>query len=391
MTGRVNIKKRRVILVILDGVGVGELPDAGSYRDIGSNTLGNIAKLMGGISLPNLEKLGLGNIIPIEGVTPLSAPLASFGKMMEHSPGKDSTTGHWEIAGVFLEEPFPTYPKGFPEEIINRFEKEIRRKTLGNKVASGTEILKELGDEHLKTGFPIIYTSADSVFQIACHEGVVSVSELYKYCETARKILVGEHGVARVIARPFVGRSGGYVRTQSRRDFSLLPPCPTLLDKLNEKGIQVIGIGKIEDLFSGRGLSCSIHTDGNKDGIDKIIKVLEQSEEGFIFVNLIDFDMVFGHRNNAEGFYSCLKEFDSGLSLILEKLEPPDILIITADHGNDPTTESTDHSREYVPLLVYDPLNIRGRGLGIRESFADVGASIGKIFGIKMENGISFL
>jgi len=259
------LRKNRVILIVLDGVGVGELPDAPCYGDSGSNTLGNIAKFLGGISLPNLEKIGLGNIIPIEGVHPVSRPLASFGKMIEHSPGKDSTTGHWELAGVFLEHPFPTYPKGFPEEIINKFEKEIKRKVIGNKVASGTEILKELGDEHWRTGFPIVYTSADSVFQIACHEEIISVSELYKYCEIARKILVGEHCVARVIARPFVGGKGEYIRTQRRRDFSLPPPCPTLLDKLKERGVQVIGIGKIEDLFAGRGLSQSIHTDGNKD------------------------------------------------------------------------------------------------------------------------------
>ena len=371
---------KRVILIVLDSCGVGELPDAFKYNDRGSNTLGNTAKKVGGLDLPNLEKLGLGNIEPIIGVLPQKSPLACYGKMGELSPGKDSTTGHWEIAGVILKKPFPVYPDGFPEKIIHIFEKAIGIEVLGNKPASGTEIIKELGEEHLRTGKPIVYTSADSVFQIAVHEDKIPVNRLYRFCLIAREILTGENGVARVIARPFEGEPGSFDRTARRKDFSLPPPEKTILDILKENKIEVIGIGKIEDLFAGKGLTKSIHTKDNTEGMDNLIKVMIEEKEGLIFINLIDFDMLWGHRNDFKGFAKGLEDFDKRLKEVLNLLKPEDLLIITADHGCDPTTPSTDHSREYVPVLVYGEKIKKGIDLEVRKSFSDVAATLAEIF-----------
>lgn len=383
---------RRVVLIILDACGVGELPDAELYQDEGSNTIVNTAKAMGGLRLPNLEKFGLGNIADIPGVDPAESALANFGKMAELSVGKDSTIGHWEIMGLVTKEPFPVYPHGFPPEVIQAFEKAIGRKTLGNEPASGTEIIRELGEEHMKTGKPIVYTSADSVFQIAAHEKIVAVEELYKMCMLARKMLVGKHAVNRVIARPFVGRPGSFQRTERRKDLSLPPPSDTVLDLLKRNNVQVIGIGKIEDLYAGKGLSHSIHTRSNSDGMDKLVEALGIFKAGLILINLVDFDMLWGHRNDASAFATGLEEFDKRLPEVTELLAKEDILIITADHGCDPTTPSTDHSREYVPLLVYGGSIASNKNLGVRESFCDVGATIAEIFGIKGTGcGKSFL
>ncbi len=373
-------KIKRVILIVLDSCGVGELPDASIYDDQGSNTLGNTAKKVGGLNLPNLEKLGLGNIEPIMGVLPQKSPLACHGKMGELSPGKDSTTGHWEIAGVILKKPFPVYPDGFPEKIIHKFKKAIGIEVLGNKAASGTEIIKELGEEHLRTGKPMVYTSADSVFQIAAHEDKIPVNRLYRFCLIAREILSGKNAVARVIARPFEGEPGSFNRTVRRKDFSLPPPEKTILDILKENKIEVIGIGKIEDLFAGKGLSKSIHTKDNRDGMDNLIKVMIEEKKGLIFINLIDFDMLWGHRNDFKGFAKGLEDFDRRLIEVLGLLTPEDLLIITADHGCDPTTPSTDHSREYVPVLVYGEKIKKGIDLGVRKSFSDVAATLAEIF-----------
>jgi len=379
-------------LIILDACGIGELPDAKLYQDEGSNTIVNTAKTVGGLKLPNLEKMGLGNIDTIPGVNPNNSSVANFGKMAELSVGKDSTSGHWEIMGLILKKPFPVYPHGFPPEIIGKFEKAIGRKVMGNKPASGTEIIKELGEGHIKSGKPIVYTSADSVFQIAAHEEIIPVAELYKMCMVARKILVGEHGVARVIARPFVGKPHSFERTERRKDFSLAPPSETVLDILKRDNIPVLGMGKIEDLFAGKGLSQSVHTKNNSDGMDKLVEAVRQFRTGLIFINLVDFDMLWGHRNNPPAFAAGLEEFDRRLPEVLDLLEIDDILIITADHGCDPTTPSTDHSREYVPLLVYGRSIRNNINLGIRESFSDVGATIAEIFGVQgTEYGKSFL
>jgi phosphopentomutase len=383
---------RRVVVIILDACGMGELPDAALYQDEGSNTVVNTAKAVGGLRLPNLEKFGLGNIADIPGVDPAESALANFGKMAELSAGKDSTIGHWEIMGLITQEPFPVYPHGFPPEVMQAFEKAIGKKTLGNKPASGTEIIRELGEEHIETGKAIVYTSADSVFQIAAHEKIVPVEELYKMCMLARNILVGKHAVNRVIARPFVGRPGSFQRTERRKDFSLPPPSDTVLDLLKRNNVQVIGLGKIEDLYAGKGLSHSIHTRSNSDGMDKLVETLKIFETGLILINLVDFDMLWGHRNDAGAFASGLEEFDKRLPQMTELLAKEDILIITADHGCDPTTPSTDHSREYVPLVVYGGSIASNRNLGVRESFCDVGATIAEIFGIKGTGcGRSFL
>jgi phosphopentomutase len=382
---------KRVVLIILDSVGVGELPDASAFGDEGSNTLANTAKAVGGLFLPHLEKLGLGNIAKIEGVEKVSDPQASFGKMAEVSAGKDTTTGHWEIAGLWLKEPFPLYPNGFPAEIIKPFEKRIGRRVLGNKPASGTEIIKELGAEHLETGWPIVYTSADSVFQIAAHERVIPVEELYRICQIARSLLTGRHKVARVIARPFVGEPGNFTRTARRKDFSLPPTGKTLLDYAQEAGINVYGVGKIGEIFAGRGLTKVVKTKDNMDGVDKLLACLKESPEGLIWANLIDFDMLWGHRNNPEGYAQGLIDFDSRLPEIMEQLTERDVLIITADHGCDPTTPSTDHSREYVPLLVYGPRLTKAINLGTRKTFADVGRSIADLLAFEAKiKGRSF-
>ncbi|OGF14103.1 MAG: phosphopentomutase [Candidatus Edwardsbacteria bacterium GWF2_54_11] len=375
---------RKAILIVLDGCGVGELPDAAKYGDSGSNTLGNLSlKIPGGFNLPNLQKLGLGNIIPLAGMEPSDKPSGNFGKMAERSPGKDSTDGHWEMAGLITEKPFPTYPRGFPPEAIEPFKKAIGRDILANQTASGTEIIKELGDEHVRTGFPIIYTSADSVFQIACHEEVVPLEQLYDWCRIARNILAGEHAVGRVIARPFIGASGSYQRGGGhRQDFSLQPPRPTILDHIKKAGLEVVGVGKIHDLYAGQGLTQSLHSDGNHDGMAKILDAWPKLSRGLLMANLVEFDMTWGHRNDMAGFYQGLRDFDAWLPGLLKTMTKDDLLFITADHGNDPTTSSTDHSREYVPLLVYGPGIKSGIDLGIRESFSDIAATLAEMFGI---------
>jgi phosphopentomutase len=373
---------KRVIIIVLDSAGVGELPDAADYGDVGSNTLGNIAAAVSGFSLPNLEKLGLGNIEGMIGFRAAEGPVGCFGKMAERSAGKDTTTGHWELAGITLRKPFPVYPEGFPEDIVRQFENEIGTKTLGNYPASGTVIINELGHQHVKTGYPIIYTSADSVFQIAAHEGVIPVERLYDICRTAREILKGEHAVGRVIARPFIGTEGNYARTANRRDFSLEPPEKTLLDHVKEAGLEVKAVGKIDDIFAGRGITDSVHILGNMDGVDKTIGFIREEFDGLIFANLVDFDMQFGHRNDPEGYAGALKEFDARVPEIIDAMNDQDILFITADHGCDPTTKSTDHSREYVPLLVYGKEIRKGINLGIRKTFSDLARTAAEILGV---------
>ncbi len=381
----------RVILIVLDSVGVGEMPDAREYGDVGSNTLGNIAKAVDGLSLPNLGKFGIGNITNVLGVPPIEKTIGAYGKALEKSVGKDSTTGHWELAGVVSEKPFPLYPNGFPPEIIDKFEKRIGLKILGNKVASGTKIIKELGDEHTKTKKPIVYTSADSVFQIAAHEEVIPVERLYEICNIAREILQGEHGVARVIARPFVGKPGEYVRTYNRADFSLEPPHDTLLDNVVKAGMEVIGVGKVWDIFAGKGITKGLHTRGNMEGINKTLDAMDQLDRGLILVNLVDFDMLYGHRNDPIGYAKALEDFDRRLPEIIEKLREGDVLMLTADHGCDPTTEGTDHSREYVPVLVYGGKIKPAINLGILTSFADIGQTAADLLKCEnLRNGNSF-
>lgn len=374
---------KRVIMIVLDSVGIGELPDAKKYGDEGSNTLGNIASSVPDFKLKNLEKLGLGNIDRIKGFSEFESPVGCYGRMAEKSFGKDTTTGHWELAGIILEKPFPVYPDGFPADIIEKFEKAIGTKTIGNIAASGTEIIKTLGSEHVKTGYPIVYTSADSVFQIAAHEEVISVERLYEICTVARNILVGEHAVGRVIARPFTGTEGNYKRTDRRKDFSLKPVGKTILDYAVEKGLKVKAVGKIEDIFSGQGISEAVHTHNNADGVDKTLEYMKTDFEGIIFTNLVDFDMVYGHRNDVVGYANALMEFDLRLPEILGLLKEEDILIITADHGCDPTTPSTDHSREYVPIIVYGKRLKQGINLRTRETFTDVAATISDFFDLK--------
>jgi len=379
---------QRVFLIIIDGVGVGALPDAARYHDEGSNTLANTAKKVHGLHLPNLQKLGLGNIIPIEGVPVETKSIGNFGKAVEVSVGKDSTTGHWEIMGLINEHPFPTYPPadGFPDEIIDAFiEKTGCKGVLGNKAASGTEIINELGEEHLKTHFPIVYTSADSVFQIATHEKIYSLEKLYEMCEIARnEILTGIHRVGRVIARPFIGdKNGDFQRTSARKDFSVNPPSQTIMDLLKNQGIPVIGVGKIEDLFSFQGITESIHTPHNPETMDMILSFSSKIDRGLIFANLPDFDTLWGHRNNYKAFAKGLEEFDGWLPELFERVTESDIVIITADHGCDPTTKSTDHSREYIPILVYGKGIRSGVNIGIRKTFADIGATIADIFQVQ--------
>ena len=380
-------------LIILDGVGIGELPDAEKYGDQGSNTLVNISKAVNGLNLPNLAELGLGNIDDIKGVSPVSNPLASFGKMKEVSAGKDSTTGHWEMAGLKVGVDFSYYPDGFPKDIVDKFIYKTGCKgVLGNKAASGTEIIKELGDEHVNTGYPIVYTSADSVFQIAAHEEVIPLKKLYEICRITREeILVPPVNVGRVIARPFVGKSGNYTRTVNRKDFSINPPEETILDILYRNDINTVAIGKVNDLFNYRGIKTQEKTKTNEDGCLKLLEYAYQVNSSFIFANLVDFDVYFGHRNDPAGFAKALEDFDNYLHMFLQRVDNTDAVIITADHGNDPTTPSTDHSREYVPLLFYRK-DIPGKDLGIRETFSDAGKTVADFF--KVENslkGKSFL
>ena len=371
----------RVILIVLDSVGVGALPDAPDYGDSGCNTLVHTAQSVGGLTLPNLERFGLAQIIGVPGLEPVINPAAAYGKMAEKSAGKDTITGHWEIAGIILKHPFPTYPKGFPPEIIKSFEKKIGKRVLGNAAASGTEIIHELGEEHMRTGFPIVYTSADSVFQIAAHEEVIPLPQLYEICRQARLLLKGEYAVGRVIARPFIGQPGKFKRTDNRKDYSLEPPGTTLLDLISGAGMQVVGIGKINDIFAGRGVTESFVTHNNMDGIDKTLEALEQNSRGLIFANYVDFDMRFGHRNDPQGYARALAEFDLKIPEIIERLRPNDVLVITGDHGCDPVCPGTDHTREYVPVLIYgEPVQVQD--LGIRETFADLGATIADMLGV---------
>ncbi|MDA3861530.1 MAG: phosphopentomutase [Melioribacteraceae bacterium] len=384
---------KNFVIILLDGVGVGELPDAAKFGDVGSNTIGNIAKAVDGLSLPNLEKLGLGNITNIYGVSPSNVPLASFGKMLEKAPGKDSVSGHWEISGLELDFDFPYYPNGFPKEIIDKFLNLTGFKgVLGNKAASGTEIIMELGDEHVKTGFPIIYTSADSVFQIAAHEEIIPLEKLYEICKISRnQIFLNNDEIGRVIARPFIGSNGNFTRTTNRKDYALSPPGDTILDLLKNNNIETIAIGKINDLFNHRGITQPIKTKSNSEGIEEVINAIKFNNNSFIFSNLVDFDVYFGHRNDPIGFAEALKYFDNKLPEILELLDDDDVLILTADHGNDPTTPSTDHSREYIPLLYYHK-GISGKDLGIRKTFADIGKSAADFFSIdNYLKGINFL
>lgn len=374
-------KIARVLLIVLDSVGCGDAPDAAAYGDLGANTLANTARAVGGLALPNLGALGLGNVVEIEGTPATAHATATFGRLTEVSAGKDTTTGHWELAGVVLQQPFPTYPNGFPADVVDAFERAIGRGILGNYPASGTEILDALGEEHLRTGRPIVYTSADSVFQIAAHEEVIPLEELYRDCQIARDLLQGEHAVGRVIARPFIGTPGNFTRTEHRKDFSLEPPT-TILDAVKQAGLEVMGVGKIEDIFAHRGLTQSNHTGNNMAGVDAILDFLATDTQGLIFANLVDFDSLYGHRNNPRGYAQALVEFDQRVPQIIGALRADDVLIITADHGNDPTSSSTDHSRERVPVLIYGSTIRPDFNLGTRDCFADVAATIAELLGV---------
>jgi phosphopentomutase len=370
----------RAFIIVMDGVGAGEMPDAAEYGDAGSNTLGNTARAVGGLRLPTLGRLGLGNIMDIEGVPREPAPLASYGRLLELSKGKDTITGHWEMMGIVSERPFPTYPQGFPPEVIGEFERRIGRKALWNRPASGTEIIERLGDEHMRTGSPIVYTSGDSVFQIAAHEDVIGVNELYRMCRVAREILVPPHNVCRVIARPFIGPP--FKRTYRRKDFPLSPPEETVLDRLKAGGVKVVSVGKVMDMFDGKGFTDSIKTEGNTDGYLKLDGLVGFLQSGLVFANLVDFDTLYGHRNDPRGLADALSEFDQWLSTALPRLGDEDYIIITADHGCDPTTPSTDHSREHVPVIFYNRA-LRARDLGVRQGFMDIGATVAGIFGVE--------
>jgi phosphopentomutase len=380
----------RIIWIVLDSVGIGEMPDAAEYGDAGSDTLGNIARSRG-IALPNLARLGLGNIMPLKGIAPAVVPRGGYGKCTLASPGKDTTTGHWEMAGIHLAKPFPLYPHGFPVDVMSEFERRTGRRSLGNKAASGTEIIKELGAEHMRTGSPIVYTSADSVFQIAAHEEVIPLWELYKMCETAREILQGPHEVGRVIARPFIGAPGSFARTSNRHDYAVPPPRGMLLDLLHDRGIPVHSVGKIFDVFLGRGILDSTKTKNNTDGMAQTLEAMQDTDRGLIFVNLVDFDQQYGHRNDVEGYGAALEQFDAWVPEFESRLGEGDLAVFTADHGCDPTTPSTDHSREYVPLLVSGPKVRAGVNLGVRGTLSDIGQTVAENFGVRIVAGESFL
>jgi phosphopentomutase len=381
----------RVFLTVLDSVGVGELPDADAYGDRGSDTLGNISRRVP-LKLPALRSLGLPRVANVQGMAPIESPLGAYGRMAERSPGKDSVTGHWEIAGIVLDRAFPTFPHGFPSDVIAEFEKRIGRRTLGNYAASGTAIIDELGPEHVRTGRPIVYTSADSVFQIAAHEDVIPVPELYRICEIAYALVGEGMGVGRVIARPFVGREGAFTRTANRHDYALPPSGTTLLDAMTAAGKTVHAIGKIQDLFAGRGVTTAVHTKSDDEGVDAIERAIETSGPGLIFTNLVDFDTQYGHRNDPAGYAANLERFDARLTGLLPTLRDRDVLIITADHGNDPTTPSTDHAREHVPVFLVGKSVRPGTDLGVRPTFADLGQTVAEIFGVgPLANGTSFL
>jgi phosphopentomutase len=384
---------KRVIIFVLDGVGAGEAPDAAEYGDIGSNSLANTARAVGGLNLPNLEEMGFGYITPMEGVSEVEHPGGAYGKMTPKSSGKDSVTGHWELMGIYLEKAFPVYPNGFPPEVIDEFTKRTGLGVLGNKAASGTEIIKELGEEHMRTGKPIIYTSADSVFQIAAHEEIIPIERLYEICQISRDMLVGEHGVGRVIARPFLGTSAeNFYRTSRRHDLPRVPDSPTMMDKLISAGYAVYATGKIDDLFGNRGISISNHTTNNADSTKATIEFIKEDFEGLLFANLIEFDMIYGHRNDARGYADALEAFDQAIPEIKQQMKAGDIAMVVADHGVDPTTKSTDHSREFIPLLVFGDSVKAGVNLGTRQTFADVAATIADIFDlVPPEIGKSFL
>lgn len=392
MNGNNQPRFERVVWIVLDSVGVGELPDAGEYGDVGRDTLGHIARSRP-LKLPNLVRLGLANIKPLAHLKPPVHPAGSYGKGAIVSPGKDTTTGHWEMTGIWLDQAFPVYHHGFPKELIAEFERQIGRKTLGNKPASGTEIIKELGEEHVRTGFPIVYTSGDSVFQIAAHEDVIPIAELYRMCEIARKLLDGPNRVGRVIARPFTGTNGNFKRTERRHDYAVEPPRPMLLDVLAERGVPVFGVGKIHDIYSGRGVDNYVTTKNNADGMAKLEESLAKQNAGLIFANLVDFDMLFGHRKDVEGFARSLEEFDEMLGRFLTLLRPSDLLLIAADHGcdPDPVNPTTDHSREYVPILAYTPSASIGANLGTCTTLADIGQTVAENFGAEIPHGESFL
>jgi phosphopentomutase len=383
---RDECRLKRVLILVMDGMGVGELPDAAAYGDEGSCTLGNLADAVGGLDVPHLGLLGLGNIISVKGVPPVAEPQAAYGKMQMRSAGKDTTSGHWEMMGVTLVRPFPVYPHGFPPEVIEAFQERIGRKVIGNRAASGTEIIEELGGLHMQTGSPIVYTSADSVFQIAAHEEIIPVPELYRICEIARQLLSGEHAVGRVIARPFVGTPGHFQRTYRRHDISMPPPAPTLLDRLNDAGYQVAGVGKVYDVFAGHGINRTIPASGNMEIAHKALQAWQEMDRGLVFATLVDFDSLYGHRNDPAGYAGALKEFDIFLPEIRGSLGAGDMLVITADHGNDPTTPSTDHSREYVPLLLAGP-QVNPVNMGTRQTMADLGATLAFLFGVPPGDG----
>lgn len=382
----------RVIWMIIDSVGIGALPDSTKFGDEGVNTLGNIVKAHSDIKIPNLRKLGIGNIDEADFIDSIENPIGAFGKCSEVSQGKDTTTGHWEMTGVLVETPFKTFENGFPKEIIDEFEKRTGRKVVANKPASGTAILDEYGEHQMKTGDVIVYTSADSVFQIAAHEEIIPLDELYKMCEIAREIMMGDNAVARIIARPYIGSGAGqFSRTSNRRDYSLNPFEPTVLDVIKENNLDVIAVGKIEDIFNGQGITEAIHTKDNMDGVDQTINYMKKENNGLIFTNLVDFDSKYGHRRDTLGYKEALEEFDTRIPEIIENMRDEDILIINADHGNDPTYKGTDHTREYIPLLVYGKQIKEGLNLGIRSSFADIGATVNDILNVPLpKNGTSF-
>jgi phosphopentomutase len=388
----VDRKFERVIWIVLDSVGIGELPDAADYGDVGRDTLGHIARSRA-LQLPNLVRLGLANIKPLEHLTPPDHPAGSYAKGATRSPGKDTTTGHWEMAGIWLDQAFPVYPHGFPKELIEEFERLIGHRTIGNKPASGTEIIKELGDEHVHTGYPIVYTSGDSVFQIATHEEVIPIAELYRMCEIARKLLDGPNRVGRVIARPFNGAPGHFQRTERRHDYAVDPPRPMLMDALTDLKVPIFGVGKIYDIYNGRGIGKHVTTKNNLDGMAKLNEALIGQSNGLIFANLVDFDMLYGHRKDVEGFARSLEEFDLLLGPFLTRLLRSDLLLITADHGcdPDPVNPTTDHSREYVPILAYTSRTAFGRNLGTRSTLADMGQTVAENFGGAIPHGTSFL
>lgn len=381
----------RVILIVLDSVGIGELPDAALYQDEGSNTLGNIAAQVP-LRIPALAGLGLSRLLPLRGTPPSASPSGAFGRMAERSAGKDSVTGHWELMGVVLDRPFPTFPDGFTPELIQAFEERIGRPSIGNVVASGTAIIDELGPRHMETGFPIVYTSADSVFQIAAHEAIVPVPRLYEWCDAAYDLAVRGLGLGRVIARPFIGLPGSFTRTSNRHDYAMPPVAETLLDRLVAAGHQVTSVGKVADLFAGRGISQSHPTKSDADGVDRVESLMASQERGLVFANLVDFDTLYGHRNDTAGYGANLERFDARLAQLLPQLRPDDLLVITADHGNDPTTPSTDHSREHVPVLLHGSRVRVGVDLGTRETFADLAQTLAEVFGVgPLTHGTSFL